>query len=238
MRPDLTQHADRVRTFDGVHNVRDLGGLVNDEGRRVRSGLLYRSDYPGFVDVAHAVETLGLRSVVDLRQPAEAQYECVDWSAHGVDYLAVPISAGRETSWHAKYQGYLTHRPDLVVEAVRKVITPEDAPVLFHCAAGKDRTGTVAALVLGLLGVPDEEIIADYVLTEGALTAILGRLSGRGPYAEMLSGSSYDDQLPRAENMRGLLDYLHSEGGPRAWLRAHALSDGDVDRFRAATLEG
>ena len=74
-----------------------------------------------------------------------------------------------ESSWYARYQSYLAHRPETVVAAVRHVLDPASHPVLFHCAAGKDRTGVVAALVLAVLGVHDEQIVADYVLSDAAV---------------------------------------------------------------------
>src|SRR5699024_9827753 len=119
--------------LEGSHNVRDLGGLVAADGREVRRGQVFRSDYPGFVEASNgaAVRRLGLRTVVDLRRGTEASLECVSWADHGVDYHRCPLSAGRETSWHAKYHAYLTHRPETVVAAVRRVVSAAGHPVLF-----------------------------------------------------------------------------------------------------------
>ncbi|QBX55963.1 tyrosine-protein phosphatase [Nocardioides seonyuensis] len=239
MSSDALPHPDRVHRLEGALNLRDLGGLVGSDGRRVRRGRMFRSEYPGFADLADgaAVRSLGLRTVVDLRRGTEMSFECVPWAEHGVDHHRFPLSAGGESSWRARYHAYLTSRPDTVVEAVRLVTTAAAHPVLFHCAAGKDRTGVVAALVLLVLGVSEEEVVADYVLTETSLDLVLERLASAGPYAEMLAGSSLDDQLPRARNMQGLIDWLAERGGAREWLQANGLSHGHLETFREQVLE-
>lgn len=231
-------NTDRVRRLDGAHNVRDLGGLVTTKGRTVRRGRIFRSDYPGFADVAGGagVRELGLRSVVDLRRRAEVDLECVGWGDHEVAYVRTPFSAGGQTSWHAKYHSYLTHRPETVVAAVRRVMAADAHPVLFHCAAGKDRTGVLAALLLSVLDVEVEQIVADYVFTEVGLDPILERLLRIDFYAEMLGDDGHEGQLPRAENMRGLLRWLDEQGGAEAWLVAHGVPQVEIDDFRAVMV--
>ncbi len=234
----MSDRDDRVRRLEGAHNVRDLGGLVTADGREVRRGRIFRSDYPGFADVSEgaAVRDLGLRTVVDLRRSAEASLECVSWEDHGVHYVRCPVSAGGESSWRARYHSYLTHLPETVVEAVRQVTTVEAHPVLFHCAAGKDRTGVVAALVLAVLGVDRGVVVADYTLTAAALEPIMARLMGLPHYAEMLGDSSYEDQVPHARNMETLLDWVDEQGGAERWLVDHGLDADHLVRFRQAML--
>jgi len=231
--------SDRVLELAGSHNVRDLGGLRTTDGREVRRGQVFRSDYPAFADVEDgaAVRELGLRTVVDLRRGTEAGFECVSWDVRGVDYHRCPLSAGEEISWHARYHSYLTHRPETVVEAVRRVTDVSGLPVLFHCAAGKDRTGVVAALVLSVLGVDVEEIVADYVLTEAGLGRILARLSVTGPYAAMLADADPVDQRPREQHMRGFLDWVAERGGAESWLVDHGLASSHLDEFRRRVIE-
>ena len=229
---------DRVHQLTGSHNVRELGGLRTRDGHEVRRGQVFRSDYPAFADVEDgaAVRDLGLRTVVDLRRGSEADFECVSWEDHGVGYHRCPITAFEKSSWEARYAAYLMDRPETVVEAVRQVLAPANHPVLFHCAAGKDRTGVVAALVLSILGVPDEEIVADYVLTEEALERIMGRLGELEPYRAMLADATLDSQRPRAENMVGLLAWLAAYGGAETWLLDHGLTQGELDDARSALL--
>lgn len=229
---------ERVRAVEGSHNVRDLGGLRTRSGGRLRTGRVFRSDYPSFVDAdAGGAAALGLATVVDLRRATEADVECVDWAALGVAYRRWPLTAGREDSWHARYPAYLTRRPETVVGAVRDAMRPEGHPVLFHCAAGKDRTGVVAALLLALLDVPDDDIVEDYLLSAASVAPVIARLVGLEVYAGMLADSSVDDQMPRAEHIRSLLDWLAEAGGAEAWLVANGVPAGEIAAFREALVE-
>ena len=231
--------AERVIVVDGAHNLRDLGGLRTADGREVRRGRLFRSDYPGFAAIADggAVRDLALASVVDLRRGEEAEAECVAWEDHGVTYLRTSLVAGSSDSWHARYRAYLEVGPERVVTAVRHLMSPEQQPALFHCAAGKDRTGTVAALLLKVLGVPDEAVVADYVLTQEALEPIMTRLLEIPVYAEMLAGSTVEDQSPRADNIAGFLTWLDEHGGAEAWLTTHGITAAEISAYRSAMLD-
>ena len=229
----------RVREVAGSHNLRDLGGLVNVRGQRLRTGRVFRSDYPGFVEAdAQTAAFLRLAAVVDLRRAAEVEIECVDWEDRGISYHRWPLTAGHEDSWHARYTSYLTRRPETVVGAVRAVMRPDNHAVLFHCAAGKDRTGVVAALLLALLGVAEDEIVEDYLLSASSVDAIVTRLLAHQTYAEMLVDSSVDAQLPREENIRPLLRWLVDQGGAEAWLTGNGVPTAEIAAFRAALLEG
>ncbi len=232
--------AERVRIHDypRAHNLRDLGGLVTAGGQRVRTGRIYRSDYPAFVE-SHAdpAGQLGIVSVVDLRRGNESEVECVDWRARGIAYRRWPLTAGREDSWHARYTSYLTGKPETVVGAVREVMRPEGHAVLFHCAAGKDRTGVVAALLLSVLGVSVEDIVADYMLSADSVEPVITRLRAMALYAEMLADSTILDQAPRPEHVALLLDWLGQQGGAQAWLLARGVPGEEFDAFRAAMLE-
>lgn len=226
---------DRVRVLEGSHNVRDLGGLVTGDGQLVRTGRVFRSDYPTFAVVADgaAIRDLGLRTVVDLRRGFEADAECVSWSEHGVDYHRCPITAaGGEASWSARYRGYLAQRPETVVEAVRRIANATGHPVLFHCAAGKDRTGVIAAVLLQLLGVSDEDIVADYLLSADHLAPVLARLSGIAYYAEAFGDLDQEHQRPQADHMNGFLQWLSGCGGAETWLLAHGVPREEIEQFR------
>lgn len=237
--PEPTTQNPRLRTLAGSHNVRDLGGLATASGLRVRTGQVFRSDYPAFADAdTGALRDLGLRTVIDLRRGTEAAVERVDWESRGVICERWPLTAGRESSWHARYPAYLVHRPETVVGAVRGVMSPEGHAVLFHCAAGKDRTGVVAALLLAVLGVPADDIVADYVLSAPSVGPVLDRLVGMELYSAMLAGSTAEDQEPRAEHMHALLDWLGERGGAEGWLLDHGAPDVEISNFRDAMLEG
>lgn len=228
----------RVLDVGGAHNLRDLGGLLTSDGGRIRTGRVFRSDYPFFAEAdAEGARRLGLRTVVDLRRGSEAALEQPDWEAHGIACEQWPLSAGRESSWEARYPSYLVHRPETVVGAVRAVMRPDNHAVLFHCAAGKDRTGVVAALLLSVLGVPPADIMADYVLSAPSVEPVLARLLERDLYVRMLTGSSVQDQIPREEHLETLLGWLTARGGAVAWLVDQGVASEELTGFRAAMVE-
>jgi protein tyrosine/serine phosphatase len=232
--------SDRAIVLPGLLNLRDLGGLPTVDGGQVRRGLLFRSDYPALLgpgQVAAALTKLGLRTVVDLRARREAEHECVDWREHGVDYHRYPVSSGA-SSWDAGYRRYLTHRPETVVQAVRVLLDPDVWPVLFHCAAGKDRTGTVAALVLCAMGVEASDIVADYVLSEASVEGVLARLAGAAPYLQVLAGETAETQRPRATAMSDFLEWLEGQGGARRWLDEQGIGADLIERARDSLVTG
>ena len=108
----------------------------------------------------------------------------------------------------------------------------------MHCAAGKDRTGTVVALLLDAVGVEHEAIIEDYVSTAGRLERIIGRLMSTQTYAPALRLQVIEDQLPRPESMTTILEGVRADHGSGAnWLRAHGWTDDEVQGLRARLLE-
>lgn len=224
----------RCVVVEGACNVRDLGGLATTTGQMLRRRRIFRSDYPGLAVLGEGalVRRLGLRTVVDLRRGAEASCECVDWAEHGVRYHRWPLTSSDADAWQARYSSYLEHRPETVVAAVDQIARSAGHPVLFHCAAGKDRTGVVAALLLSVLGVAREQIVSDYMLSAPSVTAVLDRLASIPPYDSMLADVSPDSQQPRPEYMEQLLDWLDAQGGAETWLKDRGLGADVVDGFR------
>ncbi|HET7280287.1 MAG TPA: tyrosine-protein phosphatase [Dermatophilaceae bacterium] len=142
-----------------------------------------------------------------------------------------------EDFWASHYLGYLAGRPDSVSAALHAVATSSGA-VVVHCAAGKDRTGTVIGLALAVAGVSRAEIVADYVATSERLEAVLGHLSQRPAYADHLRDQPIEEQLPRAASMERLLEVLDAEfGGAAGWLRGQGWSGDEVAALRAKLLD-
>ena len=108
----------------------------------------------------------------------------------------------------------------------------------MHCAAGKDRTGTVVALALDVAGVPHDVIADDYALTALRLPAIIERLMAHDFYGDTLATQRPSDQIPHAETMLAILaDLGERHGGTRAWLRSRGWSGGDVEQLRARLVD-
>ena len=110
------------------------------------------------------------------------------------------------------YLSYLADRPDSVVEALR-VISRADGAALVHCAAGKDRTGTIVALALSLVGADREAVIADYAASSERVQQILDRLLATKTYAANLRDRPLSTHLTHAETMQALLDHVDAEYG-------------------------
>jgi protein tyrosine/serine phosphatase len=137
--------------------------------------------------------------------------------------------------WSKHYLGYLDRRPDSVVAALR-AIGEADGAVVVHCAAGKDRTGTIVGLALLVVGVTPDAVVADFAASAERLPRILERLARHPAYAANLEGKTAAQQEPRAETMRLLVEALDREGGAEAWLRQHGWTDDDTERLRAKLL--
>lgn len=161
----------------------------------------------------------------------------------GQDRLAPPERARRTTQsplardhdafWSGHYLGYLDKRPDSVVAALR-IIGRSSGAVVVHCAAGKDRTGTIVGLALTLAGATDDAVVADFAASAERVPRIMERLSRRPAYAADLVGKTVAEQSPRADTMRRLLAVLDSTyGGVEGWLAAQGWETADTDRLRA-----
>ncbi|MEQ8673221.1 MAG: tyrosine-protein phosphatase [Aggregatilineales bacterium] len=178
--------AERVMPLEGAVNFRDLGGYVTGDGKRVRWGRVYRAG--GLATLSDADVTLlnhaGLRLICDLRTEDEATKE-PDRVPESIQYKHMPIKNETRTSslqqaWavltmnNARLTGYMhdaytrvtiDENAALIGQVLREIADDKNLPMVIHCSAGKDRTGIISAIVLSLLGVPDETILADYSLS-------------------------------------------------------------------------
>jgi hypothetical protein len=236
--------------LEGIDNVRDVGGLPLRDGGTTRSGELLRSANLRHVteaDVAHLVEELGLRLVIDLRTAREidrdgptavaaAGVETVALSFIPEDGEALPEIADDTDPLLRAYLGYLVDRTENVIEAVRLLGRPDAGPALVHCAAGKDRTGVLVALVLDTVGVEREAVIADYALSAERVEAMWRRWTAA---AGVEMPDDLTPHLPRAEVIATVLARLDAEhgdggqGGAAAWLRANGLEDDVLARLHS-----
>jgi protein tyrosine/serine phosphatase len=239
--------ATRALSWDACLNVRDLGGLTTQDGRRVRRGALIRSDQLCRLSEGGRASFLahGVRTVIDLRTPAEAEQDPDPiWHEQGVDYVLIPQQdeqLWRELEGIAWMRAYdaavLDRRPTQIVEMMRAVAHAAPGGVLIHCLAGKDRTGIAVALLLGLVGVPEADIAADYALSGAALAsekaAALAAAADQDTLARI--ERSYDT---RAETMLATLAHLRTRhGGAKAYLTRAGLSDADIERIHARLLD-
>jgi protein-tyrosine phosphatase len=241
--------------LEGADNTRDLGGLAVAGGGRTRFRRLLRAgtlqDLTS-ADVRYLTEILGIRTVVDLRLTDEAAREGSALSGiPTVRYFSLPLSSagnirsdivadGAEIDIVGHYLGLLEGSAANIVTAVREFADDMRRPAIFHCAAGKDRTGVLAAVVLDAVGVGQEAIIADYALTGQRMKQISARLLRLATYRDMqalsrgIKGAATADE----ESMAAFLSGLHSRYGSGAgYLTAHGMTAGELAALRAALIE-
>ncbi|MEU4312328.1 tyrosine-protein phosphatase [Nocardia sp. NPDC024068] len=238
----MTTSAPRRRLPIGnFYNLRDIGDYQTADGTRTGWGRLFRSDATRFTDSAD-LAALGLRTVIDLRDDAE-----VTVLPTGLDAL-VPAVLRRPLDPRSLLSGVRDDAPDplgdLYVALIRErgaelaaivadLARPGALPALVHCAAGKDRTGVVIALVLSAIGVADDLVATDYALTADYLTAdffaaIPAESGAADPTDEVLRGA-------RPESMTAMLRVLAAEyGGARTYLTGHGVPGEAIDRLRTA----
>lgn len=228
----------RLMRFDGVVNARDLGGWTGRGGRKVRQGRIYRSG--GFrgsasskdksifssrfeagardltdAGVEHLRDDLGIRTDIELRGVMETV--CMQDSALGpdVEFVKIPFSA-------YNFIDNLIRGREPFVRLFRRFTDAESYPIVFHCAGGRDRTGTLSFLLLGLLGVADDDLCRDWES----------------------SAFSEDNTEFGSARLERLLGYLQSLGGGTfaedCEIYAHGcgITDEEIARFREIMLAG
>jgi protein-tyrosine phosphatase len=222
----------------------------------VRTGRLFRSDSLSSLsdtDLRYIVEALSVRTAIDLR----AMHEVYDHPHRAVIDAGIRVhhrpivdetrrraedDVARNLALDEIYFLMLERFGDRIATVVELIADSDGHPAVFFCAAGKDRTGLVAAMVLSALGVDDETVAADYALTSGILPTLIERnrtrAAARGRPAEV-HFDDYDDAVLTAEavTMLSVLRRLRAEpSSVEGYLRAHGLSDEAVWSLRAGLL--
>lgn len=245
----------------GFVNFRDLGGRTVPGGT-LRHGRIFRSDslaHAGDKQVAHLVEERGVRTVVDLRGETEVEaFPNQPMAAAGVTVHHIPLidPAARRVSGRGSgrgagearaaldwenltlvglYQHMLEHSGPRFAAVLRVISDPANHPLVFHCAAGKDRAGLTAAVTLGLLRVGDDEIVDDYARTAMVVDELIARAharareSGRPPHDRFMTAE--------AETMRETLAWWHAAHGTiEQYMLANGLEPEAIAALRAAMI--
>jgi protein-tyrosine phosphatase len=232
---------ERTVTLCGTCNVRDLGGLPLARGGLTARGRVYRGDVPLRLDPADgpALAALGVTTVVDLREPGEVTTEPNALTGHGsitvvhVDvWEAVrPLTPADQWDLEAWYLTAIDHAGPAFARAFT-AIADADGAALFHCTAGKDRTGLLAALLLETVGVPRETILHDYALTHDRIEPVRARLLAQAE-ARGISREDFARVLGAAPAMLArTLDHVDARhGGATAYLSRAGVADEAVERL-------
>jgi hypothetical protein len=237
----------------GPVNFRDLGGYPTVDGRTTRWGRVFRSDSLHRLDLADGprLAELGIATAIDFRANDELEriglgplgaldvrhvhLATIDRALHG---RQMPDVSQIRTAAEIYFTMLETGAPSYA-EALRELAEPGALPAVFFCMAGKDRTGVFAALLLGVLGVGDADIVADYALTAEVIEEIHARHRREVP--------DIDDQWARLPpdvagavpaTMEGLLGAVHERYGTwREYASNIGVSDATLDSLTSALVE-
>ena len=206
---------------ESLANLRDLGGLPTEDGRRTLPGVLWRSDAP--LDGDGSTTQSGLPwpppTVLDLRQPGELPGEH-PLVARGAEVTSLPLfgalapdarERGREEGIPLAELYLLLLDPDAAwLPDLFTVATRGPAPILVHCAAGKDRTGIAVAVLLRAAGVTRAAVADDFAETNRRRRFLLDRLVAQGAVAE---GTAADSVGVDPAHLEAVLDRLDDPWG-------------------------
>jgi protein-tyrosine phosphatase len=177
------QSPPRHLALQGASNFRDLGGYAAHGGRSVRWRVLFRSDHLANLTEADLgqFQALNIGRSFDFRGQQESAAQAYQWPGTErhhlaieptlVQYLHSQLEQGQSITpqdaldgMQVTYRGFVRHNSDRFAQLFAQLLA-FDGPLVFHCTAGKDRTGLAAALILSALGVSQADILQDYLLT-------------------------------------------------------------------------
>lgn len=232
--------------LDGVLNLRDLGGYTTPTGetqwRQVyRAASLHKLSEPEMAEL----ETMGLAQVIDLRFDDEIKKEPNPFASRtgAVRHLNISLFAGLDPQnpqlveaddpLLELYKLAIDTMPSAFVTVMREIAQAEGA-VLFHCSAGKDRTGLIAMMLLDLAGVDRAQIVADYTLTATYLGPLIDqhRAAVEAEGGDFTTYSKYLASTPAT--MESFLDHFQTHHrSTEAFLTRHGLTADEIAALRA-----
>ena len=243
----------RNLTVEGCTNVRDLGGYPTADGRSTRWQVLVRAGNLSSMagDGYRQLSDFGIKTIVDLRDPSELVESPNGWvQTSDMDYLNLPLFGDdfsqseiwKDTSrghqhLHQHYTYYLDHC-QAQIGAIMGAVIEYTPGLLFHCWMGKDRTGLIAGLLLGAVGVPDEVIVEDYALTSEHYAALIPDWRTRAIERGEDTAIFDRDVSSEPRTMVETLAYLGVKyGGVKEYLAACGVSAGEIGVLRKRFVE-
>ena len=240
---------ERRIVLEGAVNFRDQGGYPTENGRFVRWRRLFRSDSLHDLtesDVQTITGTLGLTTIVDLRsinsvlEDGRGLLALSGIAYHNYPFLErrgiEPPTSGSDPGERltAIYQWILLNAGTLMAQAFNALAQDVNQPALFHCNAGKDRTGVLGATLLSVLGVSREDVVADFLMTNEVIDGILARIKKMPGFQD----STRDGIMAPQSAIEKFLDVMQREfGGPESYLLRHGVQQETMNGFKESMLE-
>ena len=233
----MPEHASRRLDWPDCRNARDLGGLPR-LGGHTRRGVFVRSDTSANLtqEGSAAMLAYGITTIVDLRRPSEVVRSPYRGDQMGPVYRHLPLIDDDMTARLDEAPSMLDRYLMMVdecgasIRAIIEALADADGGLVFHCFAGKDRTGIVAALVLALAGVPDDAIAQDFAETDVQLASRYEEWLAAAP-PDRLDEMKEDLRCP-PERMLEVLHHLRVRwGGVEDYLEAAGMKPAAFDRL-------
>lgn len=230
--------------FPNTQNARDLGGLPLQQGGSTHMRAFVRTANLGALtqDGLQQMYDYGLRTIIDLRSAEElvmtpsAIPKGSPLTVHHKPFLGPSVN-----EWHRRevdsgdargYVGMLDKFQPEVLQIMQAMADVQQGGVLFHCYAGKDRTGVTSMLLLSLAGVADEVIADDYALSENGLQAMREHDYARAQDDERRAAVLHDYRCPPEAMLRALSHLHQTYGGAAAYLSTIGLSENSITNLR------
>jgi protein-tyrosine phosphatase len=247
MQGSTTSEPSRHLPLSGTCNVRDIGGYRTHDGRYTRWHTFFRADSLHRLSPEAQTTLLdhGVRTVIDLRRADElatAPNVFADSTTVRYRHLSLlgdgPQAPGDPKPLLDTYRQMLDERQEQICEILQVLAAPGGLPAVVHCTAGKDRTGVIVALALGLAGVPEATIVKDYELTAKYLGGTLVEEIRRRALAKGYTWEQYKPLLQcPPDYMYATLRHLHERySGIETYVRSIGVGREDLERLRAALV--
>ena len=236
--------ANEPLNFAGTLNVRELGGYVNMDGVSLKTHKVLRGDDLSNLtkEGMEALTKYGIKTCIDLRIYEEKQKPDPFYMSNELVYHSIPIKG--DMVMHCEpgemlYQLYVNilenHSKALLAEF--QIIAGEEGGIIFHCTAGKDRTGGTAMHILAICGVAPEQIVADY---EPSGKNIAEQVKQQKQQLAECGVENIPDEIfdSKPKTMCKLLEYLEETyGGPVNYLRKIGLTELEIEQIKKKMLE-
>lgn len=241
-------HASRKLDLPGGMNARDLGGLPAAQGSRTQRGYCIRSDSPHNFspETIQKLLAYGVTTVIDLRFAAELEQTPNPLAnVPGLRFIHLPLLDQNDAdTWDKQNPSRMAwnraafdHTPKRIVAVLRHIADSEGG-VMFHCHAGKDRTGIIAAILLSIAGVDEAVIAQDYALSDVYLAALYDKILAKYTNEPQRQAEVWNMMHCDPHAMSAALAHVRNDfGGARAYLRQHGLEDESFEKIRSRLIK-